>query len=160
MKNLVVYYSLEGNTKLIAEVIKKELNADIVELMPEKKYPKNGFKKFFLGGKSILFKEKPRLLNKDIDINNYDNIILGTPIWVGTYAPPFNTFIKQYEINNKNIALFACHGGGGANKCFDNFKKEFANNNFIGEVDFINPFIQDKEENIEKAIKWIKSLDI
>lgn len=160
MKNLVVYYSLEGNTKLIAQTIKEEVNGDIVELKPEKEYPNKGFKKFFWGGKSVLFKEKPRLLNEEIEINSYDNIILGTPIWAGTYAAPFNTFIKQYDINNKNIALFACHGGGGANKCFDNFKREFMNNNFIGEMDFIDPLIKDKEENIQKSIKWIHSLKI
>ena len=36
MKNLVVYYSLEGNTKLIAEFIAKEIGADIIELKPKK----------------------------------------------------------------------------------------------------------------------------
>lgn len=160
MKTLVVYYSLEGNTKLIAQTLKEELNCDIVELKPEKEYPDKGFKKFFWGGKSVLFKEKPTLLNEEIKINNYDNIILGTPVWAGTYAAPFNTFIKQYKINNKNIALFACHGGGGANKCFNNYKKEFSNNNFIGEIDFIDPLLKDTEENIQKSIKWIKSLNI
>ncbi len=56
MKNLVVFYSLEGSTKLIANTIAKKLNADILELIPEKNYCDSGFKKFFLGGKSVLFK--------------------------------------------------------------------------------------------------------
>lgn len=38
MKNLVVYYSLEGNTKLIAEFIAKEIGADIIELKPKKNF--------------------------------------------------------------------------------------------------------------------------
>ena len=63
-------------------------------------------------------------------------------------------------LNNKNIALFACHGGGGANKCFNNYKKELSNNNFIGEIDFIDPLLKDTEENIQKSIKWIKSLNV
>lgn len=49
MKNLVVFYSLEGNTKLIADTIVEKINADILELKPKKKYPNLGFKKYFWG---------------------------------------------------------------------------------------------------------------
>ncbi|QEZ67642.1 hypothetical protein D4A35_01370 [Paraclostridium bifermentans] len=107
MKNLVVYYSLEGNTKLIAEFIAKEIDADIIELKPKKEFPSSGFRKYVWGGKSVIFKQKPKLMNKEINISKYDNIFLGTPVWAGTYAAPFNTFLDISNINNKNIALFA-----------------------------------------------------
>ncbi|AOR23808.1 flavodoxin family protein [Clostridium taeniosporum] len=158
MKSLVVFYSLEGNTKLIANIIAEKLNADILELMPEKVYFNSGFKKFLWGGKSVIFKEKPKLKNNEINIEDYKNIFIGTPIWVGTYAPPFNTFLDMYNIQNKNIGLFACHGGGGASKFFKNVKKKIPNNNFIGEIDFFEPIKNDKDENIEKAIKWIDKI--
>ena len=98
MRNLVVFYSLEGNTRLIAESIAKAINADVLELKTKKKYSDKGFKKYFWGGKSVIFKEKPELLYLDKDINQYDNIFIGTPIWVGTYAPPLNTFLKNNKI--------------------------------------------------------------
>lgn len=47
MKNLVVFYSLEGNTKFIASQIAKKVNADILELKTKKEYPNKGFKKYF-----------------------------------------------------------------------------------------------------------------
>ena len=90
MKSLVIYYSLEGNTKLIADTIKNELNSDVLELRTKKQYPNKGFKKYLCGGKSVILKEKPKLLNKYIDISIYDKIFIGTPIWAGTYAVPFN----------------------------------------------------------------------
>ena len=152
MRNLVVFYSLEGNTRLIAESIAKAINADVLELKTKKKYSDKGFKKYFWGGKSVIFKEKPELLYLDKDINQYDNIFIGTPIWVGTYAPPLNTFLK------KNIGLFACHGGGGATKFFNNIKKEIPNNKFIGEIDFMEPLKNNKEEDVRKAIMWVKEL--
>lgn len=46
MKSLVIYYSLEGNTKLIADTIKNELNSDVLELRTKKQYPNKGFKKY------------------------------------------------------------------------------------------------------------------
>ena len=152
MRNLVVFYSLEGNTRLIAESIAKAINADVLELKTKKKYSDKGFKKYFWGGKSVIFKEKPELLYLDKDINQYDNIFIGTPIWVGTYAPPLNTFLKN------NIGLFACHGGGGATKFFNNIKKEIPNNKFIGEIDFMEPLKNNKEEDVRKAIMWVKEL--
>ena len=102
MRNLVVFYSLEGNTRLIAESIAKAINADVLELKTKKKYSDKGFKKYFWGGKSVIFKEKPELLYLDKDINQYDNIFIGTPIWVGTYAPPLNTFLKNNKIEKNN----------------------------------------------------------
>ena len=53
MKSLVIYYSLEGNTKLIADTIKNELNSDVLELRTKKQYPNKGFKKYLCGGKSV-----------------------------------------------------------------------------------------------------------
>ena len=48
MKAIVVYYSMSGNTKYVAELIKKKLKCDILEIKPVKSYPDKGFKKFFI----------------------------------------------------------------------------------------------------------------
>ncbi|MEN8077869.1 flavodoxin [Clostridioides difficile] len=158
MKSLVIFYSLEGNTKLIATTIANTINADILELKTKKKYSDKGFRKYFWGGRDVLFNSKPELERIDKNINDYDNVFIGTPIWVGTYAPPFNTFLNEYKIENKNIALFACHGGGGATKFYDNIKKKIPNNKFIGEIDFFDPLTNNKEESIDKVKTWIKEL--
>lgn len=47
MKSLVIYFSLEGHTRLVAELIAKELNADLVELQTVKEYPKKGSRSTF-----------------------------------------------------------------------------------------------------------------
>lgn len=160
MKNLVVYYSLEGNTKLVAEAIAKEIGADTLELKPKKEFPSSGFRKYVWGGKSVIFKQKPALINEEIDLSKYDNIFLGTPVWAGTYAAPFNTFLDGKNIYNKNIAIFACHGGGGSERCFANFKKALQNNNFIGEIELLDPLKKETEENLDKVENWIKTLNI
>lgn len=158
MKNLVIFYSLEGNTKLIAKTIAEEISGDVLELVSKKKYHKSGFKKFFWGGKSIIFNEKPEIMPIDKKIEDYDNIFIGTPIWVGTYAPPIKTLLENYNISNKNIGLFACHGGGGASKFYNNIKKEIPNNKFLGEIDFCDPLKKDTEESIKRAIDWASKI--
>ena len=158
MKSLVIFYSLEGNTKLIATTIANTINADILELKTKKTYAGKKLTKYFWGGRDVLFNSKPELEKIDKDINDYETIFIGTPIWVGTYAPPFNTFLNDYKIENKNIALFACHGGGGVSRFYTNIKKKIPNNNFIGEIDFFDPLTNNKEESIEKVKAWIKEL--
>ena len=159
-KTLIIYYSLEGNTKLIAEKISEKFKFDIIELKPKKQYTTKGFKKYFWGGKSVVFGDKPKLINDDIDLNLYETIIIGTPIWAGTFAPPIKTILSQYKIEKKQIALFACHGGGGAEKCFNRIKQAIPNNNFIGEIDFVDPKMNNTDVNSEKVLKWVEGLKI
>lgn len=156
MKSIVIFYSLEGNTELIAKAISEKTNADILELKPVKEYHKTGFKKFFWGGKSVVFNEKPELISYDKNLDMYDNIFIGTPIWVGTYAPPFNTFFNDIKLENKNIYLFACHGGGGADKFYDNVKKKIPNNKFIDSIDFCDPIEKNTQESLNRVYQWLR----
>lgn len=159
MSTLVVYFSFTGSTKFIAEKIAETMNADIAQLKTSKEYPADGFKKYFFGGKSVIFGEKPDLVNEPIDWNRYDTIIIGTPVWAGSFAPSIKSFISQYKIRGKRIALFASHGGGGAKKCFAKLKKELSGNEFICEIDFVEPK-KNREENTSKAVKWARSIAV
>ena len=156
MSVLVVYFSFEGNTKLIAEKIGETLNADIVELKTSKRYPTEGLGKYFWGGKSVVFGDKPTLTNKSIDLSQYDTIIIGTPVWAGSFAPPIRSFVNDYNIRNKRIAIFASHGGGGAVKCFAKLKEALPENKFIGETAYVDP--KKNPESIDSAVKWASGL--
>lgn len=158
MKALVVFYSLEGHTEAIANIIKNELKCDLLELKPEKEIPKKGLKKFLWGGKSVLFKEKPTLTNSIPNLEQYETIIIGTPIWAGIYAPPINTFISENKIKEKKVAFFACHGGGGAKKCFNKLEDILKENIILGNIEF-----SEKEEKNQHKIKvqtWLKDIKI
>lgn len=159
MSILVVYFSLDGNTKFIAEKVAETISADMIELKTSKKYPREGFKKYFWGGKSVIFGEKPKLINERIDWNRYETIIIGTPVWAGSFSPPIKSFISEYKICGKRIALFASHGGGGAEKCFSKLKKALPGNEFVSEIDFVEPK-KNPEENSLKAARWAEGLAI
>ena len=120
MKDLIVYYSLEGNTEFIAGKISSVNGADLLRLIPKKAYPNKGVKKFLWGGKSALMAEKPELEEFSVDLSAYDRIIFGFPVWASTFAPPLRTFIDNYkeELNGKEFAAFACQAGSGAEKAF------------------------------------------
>ncbi len=157
MKTLIVYYSLEGNTKFIAETIAKSVNGDVLELKPEKDVPSKGFLKFVLGGKQVVFKECPKLKALEKNIEDYDLIFLGSPVWAGSFAPAFNTFFSEKEIENKKVALFCCYGGQ-SGKTFENFKKHLTKSTIVEEIGFKDPLKSDKELNENRVEKWAKNI--
>lgn len=157
MSNLVVFFSFEGNTKFIAETIAKTMNADILELKTSKKYPTEGLGKYFWGGKSVIFGEKPELTNDSVDLSQYETVLIGTPIWAGSFTPPIKSFISQNKIHGKRIAFFASHGGGGAQKCFAKLKEALPGNKFIDEIALVDPK-KNPEESSKEAIRWATQL--
>lgn len=139
MKAAIIYYTLEGHTDFIAEEIAKKTDADKIKLVTQKEFPKKGFKKFLYGGKSVIFKEKPKLKNKKFDLEKYDTIIIGTPIWASMFASPILTFITDNHISNQQIYLFTCSGGGSVDKCFAKLEKMLTGNTVKAAINFVNP---------------------
>ena len=158
MKILVIYYSFEGNTKLIAENIAREIDADILEIKPIDEIKTKGFMKFFWGGKQAVMNEKPELQPFDKNPNDYELIFIGTPVWAWGPAPPMKTFFDKYKFENKKIALFCCHGGGKA-KTLDKMKDALGKNNeFIGQIDFVEPLKKNTQKNVDIAVNWAKKI--
>ncbi len=125
MKDLVVYYSLEGNTEYVADKIKSCTGADTLRLIPKKAYHDKGFAKFFWGGKSAVMAEKPELEEYHVDLDHYERIIFGFPVWASNFTPPLRTFIEENRdaLKGKRFAAFACQSGGGAEKALGKLAK-------------------------------------
>lgn len=157
MKVLVVFYSFEGNTKLIAENIAEIINADILELKPKKEMKSKGFMKYFWGGKAAIMKAMPELFPIEKNPQNYDILFIGTPVWAFTYAPPLNTFFSTSPVSNKKIALFCCHGGG-KGRIFDKMKKALKGNQILSEIDFCDPLKKDTGIHIQRAREWAENI--
>ncbi|MBN7774379.1 flavodoxin family protein [Clostridium aminobutyricum] len=158
MKSIIVYYSLEGNCKLIAEAVAQEIGAETLELKPKKDIPTSGPLKYLLGGRSAIRKEQPELTNTDLGIvNNYDLIIVGTPVWAATFAPAIRSFSDAVHLQDKKMAFFACSGGGPTTKCIEHMKTVFNGNSFLSDISFTNP-LKNPMDCTNKAKAWAKSL--
>jgi len=158
MKTAIVYFSLEGNTKFVAEKIAAELKADLIRLVPVNEYPTGNVSKYFWGGKSSAFKESPRLEPYAFEASKYDLVLLGTPIWAGTYTPPLRTFLRANKLTGKNVALFACCSGGSAEKCFEDFEKELTNCKVISTLRVVDPIKNDNPSQDESIVGFCKIL--
>ena len=157
VKTLVVFYSLDGNTRSIAKTIQQKLDADILELRLKKPINPKSFFKYFWGGFQVISRSRPQLLPLDKDPRDYQLIFIGTPVWAGNYVSAFRTFLSSVEIKRKKIALFCCCGGQNG-KTIDRLKKALPGNEFLGEMTFINPLKKDSKGSKEKVQLWAQDM--
>ena len=151
MTTAIVYYSMSGNTKYVADKIAERIEADVIRIDPVKAYPDKGAKKFIWGGKSAVMGEKPALHPYEFNVEKYDRIIFGTPVWASTFAPPIRTFIKENpDIHGKRLAVFTCFSGGGADKAIEKMKKYIGIEEFEAELILVDPKENVKAEDDEK----------
>ena len=154
MKTLIVYFSLEGNTEYVADMMSKEIGADVLKLVPKKSYHDKGFAKFFWGGKSAVMAEKPELEEYSVDLSQYERIVFGFPVWASNFTPPLRTFIEDNAdaIKGKNFAAFACQSGSGAEKALTKLAKALG----ISEIEKTAVFIDPKARHDESKDAQIK----
>ena len=115
MKSLVAYFSASGVTKKAATDLAKAKDADLFEIEPKEKYSdedlnwgnKQSRSSIEMNNKSF----RPEIINKELDIDKYDTIYVGFPIWWYTAPTIINTFLETYKFKNAKIILFATSGG-------------------------------------------------
>ena len=114
MKDLICYFSASGLTRKIAQKISEELNADIFEIEPKTQYSEadldwqNSNSRSSLEMKRLV--KNPEIIDKPLNINNYNRVFVGFPIWWYEAPTIIHTFFKKYSMNNKIIILFASSG--------------------------------------------------
>jgi len=155
-KSLIIYYSYEGNTKRVAEIIQNRLSSDIESIKPVKDMETKGFGKYFWGGAKVVMHKKPELVPIQSDIEAYDTLWIGTPVWAWTITPPILSLISSDLIRNKEIYFFYTHEGG-PGKIEEKFQKLLDPSNHLISSKGIDR-AKLSAEDIEKEIKeWMQS---
>ena len=157
MKSLVIYYSLDGNTRFISEVIAKACGADILELKPKDEKKVTGFKKYLWGGRQVFKREKPEIMPFDKVPQDYDFLFIGTPVWAWRHAPAVETFFSNVSLRNKKIALFCCHGGG-KGRTLEKMADRLEGNEIVGKMDFKEPLRHNKDASSERTMQWVSQI--
>ena len=123
-KKLVAFFSASGTTKKVAQMIADAGNYDLYEITPKVAYTKADLNWMDKKSRSSVEmndkKFRPEIEDKDANIAEYDEIILGFPIWWYVAPTIVNTFLEKFDFSGKKVVLFATSGGSG----FGNTVKE------------------------------------
>ena len=123
MKRAVIYYSLDGNTKEAAQKIAEALGAALIELETEKPMPSGKIGRILYGGMLSTMKQTPALKPLSASPADFDEIILGTPVWAGKIAAPVRTFLTQNVADEKVIAVFTLSGSAEDANCLADLRQ-------------------------------------
>lgn len=111
MKPLILFYSYTGNTKKIAEMIQNKIGGDIAQIETVIPYSKNYNDVLDQGQDKVKQGYMPQIKPINVNLKQYDTIILGTPVWWYTFVPPIKTFINNNDLSGKKIYPFITNGG-------------------------------------------------
>lgn len=110
-KKLIVYYSMDGNTKMIAKMIHEKTGADMVMLNTVIPYTGTDEEIVQQGREEVNRGHLPDLELLPVHLAEYDTIILGTPTWWYTMAPAVHSFIRRKNLSGKTVIPFQTHAG-------------------------------------------------
>ncbi len=107
MKTAVVFYSLNGSTRVAAHAIAERADADVFELKERKQRGKSPWA-FMSEGFSAVFRLKSRVQDTFAGrLSEYERILIGTPLWASSPAPAVNRFVHEMNPAGKQIMLFS-----------------------------------------------------
>lgn len=149
MKKIFIYYSLTGNGENVSEYLSSK-GIETRRVETKTKMPNSFFLQIIIGGYKAGVGYKDELLDFDSNLDNYDEIIIGSPIWNARLSSPINTVLEKLNLkdNKKKISFVLYSGSGTSPKATEKINSLFPEANII---DLKNPKKNDEE---------LKKLDI
>lgn len=155
MKKLVAYFSASGVTKSLAERIASIAGADIFEIKPEVPYTKADLNWMDKKSRSSVEMSdptsRPKIAEKLNNMDEYDVVFVGFPIWWYVAPTIINTFLESYDFSGKKIVPFATSGGSGFGKTVDVLKPLCSKNTEWMQGKLLN------KASDEEIKKWVES---
>ena len=140
-KILVAVYSASGVTKRAGEEISRISGGDFFEIIPKEIYTSDDLNWMNKQSRSSVEMNdpsaRPEIANVVSDMDSYDVVILGFPIWWGVAPRIIETFLESYDFSGKTILPFCTSGGSG-----------------VGRSDI------ELHKNVSADVKWGKGIQI
>ena len=156
-KSLVLYFSATNNTEQVAKYISEITSSDILEIIPKDGYTNEDLD--YNNNNSRANREqndenaRPEISNK-LDLENYDIIYLGYPIWWEEEPRIILTLLDNYNLENKTIIPFCTSGGSGIELSVNNIR------NYNNKLNVLDGKRFSSNSSKEEVITWINSLNI
>lgn len=151
-KKLVAYFSASGVTAKLAKKLAEAIDADLFEIKPVEPYSEAD-----QNWKNPLARcNKEKIGKKDVPVSGivenmdeYDTVYLGFPIWYWAAPNVVNTFVKQYDFSHKKVVLFATSGGSDMGKTAEKLQP------FLGsEAEIVDAKVMNENPSLEPLKAW------
>lgn len=158
LRSAAIYYSLDGNTRRLAQLIAQKAAAELIEVLPADKQPSGRSIKHVWSSTTVTLPEEPTLAPIETDLTAFDLLYIGTPVWAGGIAPVMRSFLQGREFFRRNFALFASFSGR-AGGVFQELRRYLAGGEVLGEIGFREPLEQDQSDVEERIGQWVREME-
>ncbi len=152
---LILYFSISGNTEAVANFIHDEVGGDIVKLETQETYPDDYNDLLDVAQEEQSENARPELSTTIDNLDDYDTIFLGYPIWWGDMPMAIYSFLDNYDLSGKTIAPFVTSGGSGLSGTLSNIKNEEPNANV---VEGLSIYDSDARSSRNEVVDWLNGL--
>lgn len=155
MKKVAIFYLCHsGNTKSVAQKLKKITHGVLFEVNPSKGYPNTQKSPIQIIEKESL--ENPHPINNEgiPDVSGFDLIILGYPNWWEGLPEPLKYLVGQLRLINKEVAAFCTHEGARSHKKSTDLKAYFPYSTVLTGIT-----IRNETDPQEELVAWISQLN-
>lgn len=157
---LIIYYSFTGNSKKVAEYVRQKLSADTLELEPKVPFSSD-YDEVVSEWQNNDIKRDVAIKPINIDLTQYNKIVLITSTWWYGITPVMKKFLKEYDLSGKDI-IVASSNAGWIGHCFKDYRELLPHSNIKGELDLVFSAETGKRDHLitseEEIDKWIKKL--
>lgn len=134
-RKLVAYFSASGVTAKVAEALSEAIGADLYEIEPEVPYTKEDLDWMDKQSRSTIEMNdpasRPAIAGKRDNMDDYDTVFVGFPVWWYVAPTIINTFLESYNLTGKTIIPFATSGGSGMGKTNEKLQPSCPNSKLI-----------------------------
>lgn len=160
-ENSQVGYIEKGNTEIVAEMIADETGGDLFKIDPVNPYPDDYKQCVDIAKTEKENNARPQIKGTVDNMQDYDVIFLGYPIWWGDMPMAVYTFLEGYDFNGKTIIPFATHEGSGLGNTPDNITKECSGAKILKGLEMRGRQAQNEQDKARQdVIDWLKQLNI
>lgn len=157
-KILVAYFSATGTTKGVAEHIANGLNADIYEIVPEEAYTDADLDYNDNNSRTTIEMNDPdahpAISGSVENMEQYDIIFVGYPIWWGEAPRIVSTFMESYDFSGKTIVPFCTSGGSGIGSSASNLER------LTSGATWLDGRRLNGSDSQDTVMEWVNSLDL
>lgn len=121
MRTLLLYYSDCDCVRELCEASAKNDTVDVLEL--RERYDRSKLWSATVGAYKALAGQGARIEPLDIDFDQYDTVILATPVWGLNPVPAVNEFLHRYNLSGREVAGLLVHAGKSAGMAADVLRK-------------------------------------
>ena len=146
-KILVSYFSASGVTRNVAEKVANALGGDLFEIVPTEKYTNEDLDWTNKESRSsVEMREniKPKITKNVENLNDYDTICLGFPIWWYKEPTIIDEFLDQNDMSSKKIYVFVTSGSSSIDSTYKSLKTNYPNLNFVSGKRFTGNELQEE----------------